>query len=150
VGGRRTRGSCKPPLYSTADQGDSHMKPINLWDEKHVTRKAYCRCKTQAKTKVRRSGTSTRLPLNNTSNQQARPWTLVPTEAMNFKGITISYKSSSCRRKVEKFWWVEPRNVKAVTSSWRKEQESLIRKEWRSKSFGSKTCFRCTALSNAP
>lgn len=35
------------------------------------------------------------LPLKSTSNQQAKPCTLVPTEAMNLRGISISYSSSS-------------------------------------------------------
>lgn len=50
--------------------------------------------------KIDGSGSNSYLPLNKTSNQQAKPCTLVPTEAMNFKGISISYKSSSCKNEI--------------------------------------------------
>lgn len=52
-------------------------------------------------------GSDDYLPLNKTSNQQASPCTLVPTEAINRNGRSISYKSSSCKIKFKKWWLVQ-------------------------------------------
>lgn len=81
VGGSGSRCSCQPSLNSAAEENlrwqNVNLNPGQLkMTQKYIETKYY-------------------LPLNNTSNQQASPCILVPTDDVNFKGISISYSSSS-------------------------------------------------------